>query len=439
MRVRQEQEGKSTSSSMQLIDGNPIKSMDSGQQPAQSPSECSCPPLSLIIAHSPLPFVCAMFRFVSDEDDDNPDDDDDDGEEDGDGKKKSGKKRGRAAASGAAAAVAAAAQAAAASAYTNPGSHGVQGAQAVNQLTALSPAFVELLRPKDVSRKERDWATMIRNLTGNLQQNIQDAHQQMIGLTSSVRDIAEKMAPSANTRRIKLETAAQHALRMADVQQEVEVVRAELKHLPLLMPLFEAYRAFFAQHAEQDKLEAYLKEKISKGQTVIFIALPLNGGGEGGAAAAAAGAGARPVVPGADIMSAREQQQASELVTYHSTMGGAVSTETHRNAPRSGSRPVNYALGFVHLVPSWSSVALSRSWIAADLFVSPPARNKGVASLLLTHAKKFAADTGASSIDIHTTVHNMHMQRMFARMEFQRQQDHALFSHTFEKQPPQQQ
>ena len=299
----------------------------------------------------------------------------------------------------------------------------------MSQLSSLSPGLVDLLRPKDVSRKERDWATMIRNLTGNLQQNIQDAHQQMIGLTSSVRDIAEKMAPSANTRRIKLETAAQHALRVADVQQEVEVVRAELKHLPLLMPLFEAYRAFFAQHAEQDKLEAYLKEKIGKGQTVIFIALPLNG--EGGAAA---GAGARPVIPPADIMSAREQQQASELVTYHSTMGGAATTETHRNQSRSSGRPINYALGFVHLVPSWSSIALSRSWIAADLFVSPPARNKGVASLLLTHAKKFAADTGASSLDIHTTVHNMHMQRMFARMEFQRQQDHAMFTHTFDKQ-----
>lgn len=310
----------------------------------------------------------------------------------------------------------------------------------MNQLQALAPALVDLLRPKDVSRKERDWATMIRNLTGNLQQNIQDAHQQMIGLTSSVRDIAEKMAPSANTRRIKLETAAQHALRVADVQQEVEVVRAELKHLPLLMPLFEAYRAFFAQHAEQDKLEAYLKEKIAKGQTVIFIALPLNGNGnEGGAAAAggAGGAGVRPSIPPADILSAREQQQASEMVTYHSTMGGAAATEMHRNVARSSGRPINYALGFVHLVPSWSSIALSRSWIAADLFVSPPARNKGIASLLLTHAKKFAADTGASSLDIHTTVHNMHMQRMFARMEFQRQQDHATFSHTFEKQPQQ--
>ena len=103
----------------------------------------------------------------------------------------------------------------------------------------------------------------------------------MIGITASVRDVAEKMAPSATARRIKLETAASHALRMQEVSMEVEIVRADIRHLPLLLPLFDQYRSFFAQLSELERLEEFLRERLTKGQTTIFVALPVNGADKG--------------------------------------------------------------------------------------------------------------------------------------------------------------
>ena len=255
----------------------------------------------------------------------------------------------------------------------------------------------------------------------------------MIGLTSSVRDIAEKMAPSANVRRVKLETAAAHALRMQEVSMEVEVVRAELKHVPILLPLFDQYRSFFAQPSELDQLEEFLRERITKGQTAIFIALPLHpaDAGKSGApaAAAAGGRGGGAPVPDDPAMSAHEQQLASSMVTSHSVSAGVAHTNTHGGAARTNApgRLPSYALGFVQLVPSWSTVQLARTWDVADLFVAPAARNKGVASLLLTHAKKFGVDTHATSLNIYTAVHNTHMQRMFSRLELHKQPEHATF------------
>ena len=118
------------------------------------------------------------------------------------------------------------------------------------------------------------------------------------------------------------------------------------------------------------------------------------------------------------------------MTTSHSVVSGVSHTNTHMGPPRSSVRLPSYAVGFLQLVPSWSTVQLARTWTVADLFVAPAVRNKGVASLLLTHARKFAADTGAAAIDIHTTVHNSHMQRMFGRLEFARSQDSATFSHS---------
>lgn len=226
----------------------------------------------------------------------------------------------------------------------------------------------------------------------------------MIGLTSHVREIAEKMAPSAASRRVKMETAASHAVRMAEVHMEVDVVRADLRHLPLLLPLFDQYRSFFAQASEPDRVEEFLRDKLAKQSSVIFVALPVHQSDknmmmQGGGAHQGGQAG------GDGSMSQQEQDLANSLTTTHSVVAGAVQTNmAHGQGSRVAVRLPAYALGFVQVCPSWSSVRLARTWIISDLFVAPAARNKGVASLLLTHARKFASDTGAYSLDIHTSV-----------------------------------
>jgi GNAT superfamily N-acetyltransferase len=102
--------------------------------------------------------------------------------------------------------------------------------------------------------------------------------------------------------------------------------------------------------------------------------------------------------------------------------GGASASHLHGQVPA-------YAVGFATLVPSYSSLRLGRSWLLTDLFVTPAVRNRGVASLMLAHARRFATEGGAVQIDLHATVHNPSMQRMFARQDFQKETEHAVFTH----------
>jgi GNAT superfamily N-acetyltransferase len=287
--------------------------------------------------------------------------------------------------------------------------------------------------------QERDWASMLRSMTSQLSQHIQDSHQQMITLTHNVREVAEKMAPNANTRRVKMEAQSTHALRMAEASLEMDVVRADLRHLPLLLPLFEQYRAFHAQSADPEKLEEFLRDKLSQQSTVIFVALPVpNAAAHAHASQTGADKGAPGSLPmrgGESHITPAEQAHASALVSSHSNQQGGSAATAHssggpsRVGTRGGVMPA-YALGFVQLIPTYSTLHLSRTWLLADLFTSQSSRNKGVASLLLTHVKRFAADSGAAAIEIHTAVPNNHMQRMFARQEFNKQLDTATYAHS---------
>lgn len=50
-------------------------------------------------------------------------------------------------------------------------------------------------------------------------------------------------------------------------------LRQALPHdLPLLVPLFDAYRQFYRQPSDPDRAEAFLRERLQHGESVIFLA-----------------------------------------------------------------------------------------------------------------------------------------------------------------------
>jgi ribosomal protein S18 acetylase RimI-like enzyme len=53
----------------------------------------------------------------------------------------------------------------------------------------------------------------------------------------------------------------------------LQIVRAEHEHLPLLAPLFDAYRAFYQQPSNVTAAHAFLQERLSNLESVIFLVL----------------------------------------------------------------------------------------------------------------------------------------------------------------------
>ncbi len=64
------------------------------------------------------------------------------------------------------------------------------------------------------------------------------------------------------------------------------------------------------------------------------------------------------------------------------------------------------AVGFTLLSPSYSSIAMARTFILNDLFVVPKARRKGVASMLMAATVNYARSVGAKRITLATTKDN---------------------------------
>jgi GNAT superfamily N-acetyltransferase len=52
----------------------------------------------------------------------------------------------------------------------------------------------------------------------------------------------------------------------------ITVQAGELKHLPDLVPLFDAYRQFYKQASDLEGARAYLLDRLSHGEATVFIA-----------------------------------------------------------------------------------------------------------------------------------------------------------------------
>lgn len=81
------------------------------------------------------------------------------------------------------------------------------------------------------------------------------------------------------------------------------------------------------------------------------------------------------------------------------------------------------AVGFMQLYPTFSSISMKRDWILNDLFVHQDARGKGAATALLTEAVRYAQATGAKGLGLSTAVDNVRAQRLYESHGFVKDED----------------
>jgi GNAT superfamily N-acetyltransferase len=148
----------------------------------------------------------------------------------------------------------------------------------------------------------------------------------------------------------------------------IEIAQATFADLPLVVPLFDAYRQFYGQSSDLTGAHRFLQAHLEKQTSVIFLAFAHVAGG---------------------------QRQAS---------------------------------GFTQLYPSFSSVSMQPLWILNDLFVAPEARTLGAGTALLEHAKAYAIQTGAKGLTLTTQVNNLVAQRVYENAGWQRDQEFYTYT-----------
>jgi ribosomal protein S18 acetylase RimI-like enzyme len=138
----------------------------------------------------------------------------------------------------------------------------------------------------------------------------------------------------------------------------VAVRRAGLADLPDLVPLFSAYRAFYAQGQDPETARRFLHERLSRDESTIFLA----------------------------------------------HLDGVMDT-----APA----------GFVQLYPMFSSVRAAKVFVLNDLYVSEHARRRGVALALLSAAAEYGQREGAIRLELETTAENQGAQTLYRSQGWQ--------------------
>jgi ribosomal protein S18 acetylase RimI-like enzyme len=138
--------------------------------------------------------------------------------------------------------------------------------------------------------------------------------------------------------------------------QNIFVRRATLADLELIVPLFDGYRQFYEQAQDLALARKFLRERLERDQSVIFLALRADGA----------------------------------------------------------------AAGFTQLYPSFSSASAQRIFILNDLFVDPGSRRSGVGQRLLEAAAEFGRSAGAVRLTLSTAHANTTAQALYEAHGWQR-------------------
>lgn len=136
------------------------------------------------------------------------------------------------------------------------------------------------------------------------------------------------------------------------------IAQAAPGDLDALAPLFDAYRVFYGKTSDPALARAFLRERIERDESVIFLA---------------------------------------------------------RDAA-SGE-----ALGFTQLYPCFSSVSARRLWILNDLYVDAKARRRGTARTLMQRAREHAEATNAIRLILQTAHDNRHAQALYESLGYARE------------------
>jgi len=135
--------------------------------------------------------------------------------------------------------------------------------------------------------------------------------------------------------------------------------------LDLVAPLYDAYRQFYTQPADLAAARAFIGERISRGESTVFVALEDDG------------------------------------LT---------------------------ALGFTQLYPAFCSVAAKPYYVLYDLYVASSARRRGVAQRLMERAREFAAATGAFRLELQTAKNNIPAQTLYESLGWVRDEQYFVYT-----------
>lgn len=142
----------------------------------------------------------------------------------------------------------------------------------------------------------------------------------------------------------------------ADLSTALTTRRAMLADLPELAQLFDAYRQFYEQAADEKGALAFMQARMAADESVICV------------------------------------------------------------AQAEGRGPL---LGFAQLYPTWCSVEMARTAMLYDLFVSTEARRGGVGRVLMQAAHEAAAQMGAVRLDLSTAHTNTRAQALYESLGWQ--------------------
>lgn len=95
----------------------------------------------------------------------------------------------------------------------------------------------------------------------------------------------------------------------------------------------------------------------------------------------------------------------------------------------------NVPVGFAQLYPVFSSIALARTFILNDIFVSERYRKKGIASLLIESAIAYASALGAARLSLSTAVTNLAAQAVYESTGWKRDERFYYYQFAIETRP----
>ena len=131
--------------------------------------------------------------------------------------------------------------------------------------------------------------------------------------------------------------------------------QAGAEDIDLVAPLFDAYRQFYAQPSDQPLARAFIAERLTRGESVIFL------------------------------------------------------------AERDG-RPVGFVQ--LYPLFSSTAARPRRLWLLNDLYVSPEVRSGGVGRALMDRARRLAEATDAVGLELATARTNVRAQRLYESLGY---------------------
>ncbi|HMB90273.1 MAG TPA: GNAT family N-acetyltransferase [Rhodothermales bacterium] len=133
------------------------------------------------------------------------------------------------------------------------------------------------------------------------------------------------------------------------------IIQAQLEHLEVVVPLFDAYRQFYRKASDKEGARRFIEARLRNGDSVLLLAMD-------------------------------DEEQ---------------------------------AVGFTQCYPAFSSVRMRPIWILNDLFVAPTARRQGVAQALMDEAARYARHAGVIALALATEKDNDTAKALYEQLGYE--------------------